>query len=357
MDPDPVPAGGREHLVHGIDGAQACRSRGSDHRPDAAPGEQRIQHAQVHPARVVHLHRGALDAEHAAHAAVGVVRPGAIGDAVAGMQLTRDVEGLQVRDRSAGGQVAQVRGQAEHIGQLRHGLLLHPRGGRPAVQRVVVGVDQHRREVADDGRRMRRLEHLPGIGRVEERVVLAQPLGEDAEGSGELVIADLERGMALERPERGLPLVDRGYAAAQPALQVHLCTLAHASDKDPVGCTTALLEMITDEPTPLVSEFPCLSDARPLTACGQPACPSPCISMTGRATRPDLGEAGHALCRRPGEDGVSHRGLGGLSVSLRDPCYYAGIVRPRPRRAGQARRLVKRTPQVTWPAANHLPEV
>jgi hypothetical protein len=91
------------------------------------------------------------------------------------VDLAGDEQRLQVGDGAAAGQVPQVLGEPEHRRQLRHHLLLHPGGGGTAVQGVVVGVDQHGADVADDRRRVRRLEHLPDVAGMEERIVLPQP--------------------------------------------------------------------------------------------------------------------------------------------------------------------------------------
>ena len=51
------------------------------------------------------------------------------------------------------------------------------RGGRrAAVERVVVGVDLLRHRVGGERDLVRRLQHLPGVARMEERVVVPQPL-------------------------------------------------------------------------------------------------------------------------------------------------------------------------------------
>ena len=104
-----------------------------------------------------------------------VVGVGAVRDRLTGVDLAGDEERFQVGDGAAAGQVPQVLGEAEHRGQLRHDLLLHAGSGRPAVQGVVVGVDQHGADVTDYRRRVRWLEHLPDIAGMEERVVLPQP--------------------------------------------------------------------------------------------------------------------------------------------------------------------------------------
>ncbi len=221
VHPGPVPAGDRQDLVHRVDGTQAGGAGGGNHRADPAPGEQRVECRGIHPPRAVGGHRGALDAEHAAHPGMGVVRLLAVGDAEAGMGFPGHVKGLQVGDRAAGGQVAEVGAQPEHGGQRSDRLLFHLAGRGTAVQRVVVRVDQHRGEIAGHRSRVRGLEHLAGVGRVEERIVAVQPPGEFGEGAGEPLVADEHRRVGLERPEPLLPLRYRRDGTAQPALQVH----------------------------------------------------------------------------------------------------------------------------------------
>ena len=64
---------------------------------------------------------------------------------------------------------------AEHPGDLGDRLDLHLRAGPAAVARVVVGIDGHGQRVGGARHRMRRLEHLAGIERMEVGVVVAQP--------------------------------------------------------------------------------------------------------------------------------------------------------------------------------------
>jgi hypothetical protein len=56
------------------------------------------------------------------------------------MEFAGHEQGFEVGDRTAGGEVAQVRLVAEHGRQLSDDLSFHSRGGRAAVQGVVVGV-------------------------------------------------------------------------------------------------------------------------------------------------------------------------------------------------------------------------
>ena len=92
------------------------------------------------------------------------------------MQLPRHPQRLEVRDRAARRQVPEGGlGEPEHGGQLGDRLLLHLARHRPAVERVVVRVDEHRRDVSGGRDRVRRLEHLAREARVEEREVAVHP--------------------------------------------------------------------------------------------------------------------------------------------------------------------------------------
>ena len=99
-------------------------------------------------------------------------------------------------------------GEPEHGGQLVDGLLLHSLVTRPAVERVVVRVDEHRRHVAGRRDGVRRLEHLAGVARVEEREVVAHPLANSshaaAKRSGPSAAA-----CGLVRAEPRLPRADQ----------------------------------------------------------------------------------------------------------------------------------------------------
>ena len=67
----------------------------------------------------------------------------------------------------------RILGPAEHGGDLADGLDLHLRAGPAAVAGVVVGIDGHGQRIGGARHRMRRLEHLPGIERMEVGVVVA----------------------------------------------------------------------------------------------------------------------------------------------------------------------------------------
>ena len=138
-----------ERLVDAIDGAQAGRPGREHDGPDVALRALGLHGVEVEPAVGVGRDGRARDAQQLAHARVGVVRGGAVDDALAGMDLARHPQRLEVGDRPARGQVAEAGGgQAEHDAQLVDHLDLEAARPRPAVERVVVGVDEHRRQVA-----------------------------------------------------------------------------------------------------------------------------------------------------------------------------------------------------------------
>ena len=161
--------------MHRVDRAEAGCAGGRHHRADPAARQQRIEFSDVDAAGRVGADGSTVDAEDAAHPAVRVVRLGAVGNAKTGMRFPRDVQRFEVRDRAASGEMPEVLTVSEHPGKLADDLLFHRRRRRAAVKRVVVRVDQHGGEIAGYRRRMRRLQHLPGVSRVEERVVVGQP--------------------------------------------------------------------------------------------------------------------------------------------------------------------------------------
>ena len=91
-------------------------------------------------------------------------------------QLARDPQRLEVGDRPRGGEVPERLAVAEHRGDRGDRLLFQRRGGRAAVERVVVGVQQHRGRVGGPGHRVRRLEHLPDVVRLAVGVGVGEPL-------------------------------------------------------------------------------------------------------------------------------------------------------------------------------------
>ncbi len=96
------------------------------------------------------------------------------------MESAGHPEGLEVRHRAAAAEVAEEgrRLPAEHPGDLGDRLLLHARALAASVERVVVGVQPHREGVGEPRGRVRRLEHLAGVERVEVRIVVLEPIGD-----------------------------------------------------------------------------------------------------------------------------------------------------------------------------------
>ena len=104
-------------------------------------------------------------------------------------------------------------GQPEHDPQLIDDLHLQPARPRPAVERVVVGVDEHRRQVAGHRHGVGRLEHLARVARVKEGVVIGHPLPEGVPRGGQPVGSRGAGGGGLVRAEARLPRGDeRGGA-------------------------------------------------------------------------------------------------------------------------------------------------
>ena len=142
-----------------------------------SPRAQRgVERVEVDPPLRAGRHAAAGHPKDLTHALVRVMGVRPVRHALVRMQLPRHPQRLEVRDRAARRQVPEVRlVEAEHGGQLGDRLLLHLARRRPAVERVVVRVDQHRGDVAGGRDRVRRLQHLARVARVEERVVAAHP--------------------------------------------------------------------------------------------------------------------------------------------------------------------------------------
>ncbi len=215
-----VLAAERDDLVNWVDGAEARSASGGNDCADAAGSEAVLEGVEVHGAGVRRVDDDRLDAEQVAHACVGVVGVGAVRDRLAGVRLAGDEESLKVGDGAAAGEVAQVAGEPEHGGQVSDHLLLERRRGGAAVEGVVVGVDQHRAEVADDRGGVGRLEHLADVAGVEERVVVPQPVLQVLGGHEQLVHGHVHGRVRLEGTVLTHPRPDRGDARAEQVGQV-----------------------------------------------------------------------------------------------------------------------------------------
>ena len=189
------------HVVHGAERRGAERGH---HRAHATRGEPRRQRLEVEAAELVLRQRLVPEAEHRPDPRVRVVGVVAGHHHLARAQLTRHPQGLEVGDRPRGGQVPEPRlADAQHPRQPVDALALEPRRGRPAVERVVVRVEQHRRGVRGPCHRVRRLEHLPRVARRMEGVVVGQPFRQLAERLAlRRALPVLLRGERAERQER-----------------------------------------------------------------------------------------------------------------------------------------------------------
>ena len=76
---------------------------------------------------------------------------------------------------------------AEHGGDFGDGFFFHCAGGAAAVERVIVGIDEHRERVGEARDRMRGLQHLAGVERVEIGVVVVEAVGGGVEDFREAV--------------------------------------------------------------------------------------------------------------------------------------------------------------------------
>src|SRR5271165_4609530 len=72
----------------------------------------------------------------------------------------------------------------KHMRNFRHRLFFHCGRGAAAVKCMIVGIDPLRKRVRKTRDRMGRLEHLPGIERMEVGIVILKFFGSHAENSG-----------------------------------------------------------------------------------------------------------------------------------------------------------------------------
>ena len=206
VQPHPVPIAERERLVDGIDGPEGGRPGGQHHGADGLGAEHLLERLQVHPSPGIGRHPDPPDAQQPAHPLVGVVALLAEGDGRTGAQLPGHEERLQVGDRPAGGEVAQEGlGVVEHRRDGGDRLALQRRRRRTAVQRVVVGIDQHRHQVGGRRGGVRRLEHLAGVAGMEEGVVVTQAAAELVQHPGRALGAHRHGGVGDHRRPAGLP--------------------------------------------------------------------------------------------------------------------------------------------------------
>ena len=176
MEPHAVPLSQRKRLVDRVDCPQRGGPGGQHDGADGVGAEQLLQRVEIHPPARIGGDLHPADAEQPAHPLMGVVGLLAEGDGGVRPQLARDEEGFQVGDGPARAEVAEeVGGVMEHRGDGGHRLPLQRGGRRPPVEGMIVWIDEHRHQICGSRRRMGRLQHLAGVARVEEGVVVPQP--------------------------------------------------------------------------------------------------------------------------------------------------------------------------------------
>jgi hypothetical protein len=161
-----------------VDGAEGGGAEGDDDGAYIAQAELIFESVEVHAAGIVAGDRGKGQAENGADAVVGVVSLIGREDAFAGMELAGHPEGLKIGEGSAGGEVAEMLGEAEHASDFRDRLDFHLGAGAAAVAGVVVGVDGHGEGVSSSGDGVGRLEHLAGVEGMEVGIVVLEAVSD-----------------------------------------------------------------------------------------------------------------------------------------------------------------------------------
>lgn len=108
-----------------------------------------------------------------------------------------------------------------------HHFQLEPRRGRSAVERVCIGIDSLGHRIGGGRNRMRRLKHLPGIARMKERVVVAEPVAERRNHFQRPVRRHAQRHVDLERRPLPLPLGDESLSFDDQIDSRIVISLAH----------------------------------------------------------------------------------------------------------------------------------
>ncbi len=222
MEPHPVSLAQRERLVDRVDRPQRGGPGGQNQGADGVGLQQVLQGGEVHPPPGIGGHPDPADAEQPAHPLVGVVGLLAEGDGGIRSQLPGDEEGLQVGDGSARGQVPEeVGGVVEHRGNGGHRLPLQRGGRRPPVEGMIVWIDEHRHQIGGSRRRMGRREHLAGVARVEEGVVVPQPPAQLLQHQLRPLRGDGRRGVGGDGGPAGLPAPHRLDGLQAGGVEVH----------------------------------------------------------------------------------------------------------------------------------------
>ena len=177
MHPEPIPLAERQQLrqrIHRADGRGAQRDHHCSYISLAQLGLQRLE---THAPAAVGRYARIVQLEHSGDALMRVVRLLRSGNAPPRSQLAGYPQRLQVGDGAAGGEVAQkIARPAKHAGDFGDGLNLHLGAGAAAVARMIVRVHRHGQRIGCPRHRMRRLQHLSRVKRVEIGIVVPQPV-------------------------------------------------------------------------------------------------------------------------------------------------------------------------------------
>ena len=123
MDASAVRSREDHDLRQGVEGSEAGGAERRDNRADGSRGEFLFQGNEIHAAEGIGWDRDALDSDDLAHARMGVVGIGAVGDPLARVRLASDPQGLEVGDGAARREVAEVLpdGKVEAVARLKAG--------------------------------------------------------------------------------------------------------------------------------------------------------------------------------------------------------------------------------------------
>src|SRR5580704_16728147 len=162
-----------------VDGASGGGAESCDHGADVV-----LLFETLLKSVVIHSRVGAdwdgfeVELEDAADTVMRVVGLFAGDNFFAGGELAGDPECFEIGHRAAASEMAEKILPVEHCGDFGDGLFFESAGGAAAIERVIVGIDEHRQRVGEARDGMRRLEHLAGVERVKVGVVVLEAGGE-----------------------------------------------------------------------------------------------------------------------------------------------------------------------------------
>ena len=138
-----------------INGTGGGSAHGDDYGADATLGQALFESADIHAAVRIALDGFERQLQNFAESRVGVVRLIAGENCFPGLKLAGDPEGFEIGHRSAAAEMAEKFSPAEHGGDFGDGFFFHGGSGASAVERVIVGIDEHRQRVGQPRDRVR----------------------------------------------------------------------------------------------------------------------------------------------------------------------------------------------------------